>query len=60
MATVLTEKHQGLSEVWGHYALYAVKALGLITGGIGGLLILAFLLFPFLLMLGFLLKAIGF
>jgi hypothetical protein len=60
MATVLTEKHQGFFEVCSDYCLSAVKGLGLITGGIGGLIIVAVLLFPFFLIVGFLLKAIGF
>ena len=60
MATVLTEKHHGIFEVCSSYCLSAVKGLGLITGGIGGLIIVAVLLFPFFLIVGFLLKAIGF
>ena len=60
MATVLTEKHHGIFEVCSNYCLFAIKGLGLITGGIGGLIIVAVLLFPFFLILGFILKAIGF
>lgn len=60
MATVLTEKHHGVLEFCTHYCLSAVKGFGLIAGGIGGLIIVAVLLFPFFLIVGFLLKAIGF
>ena len=60
MATVVTEKQHGIFEVCSDYSLSAVKGLGLITGGIGGLIIVAVLLLPFFLIVGFLLKAIGF
>ena len=59
MITVLTEKHHWILAVCTHYCLSAFKGLGLITGGIGGLIIGAVLLFPFFRIVGFLLKAIG-
>jgi len=59
MATVLTEKHHGIFEVCSNCCLSAVRGLALIAGGIGGLIIIAVLLFPCFLIVSFLLKAIG-
>ena len=43
----------------GKYCLSAIKGGALMTGGIGGLVIIAVLLFPLFLIVSFLLKAIG-
>jgi hypothetical protein len=60
MVTVLAEKHHGIFEVCSNCCLSAVKGLALMTGGIGGLIIIAILLFPLFLIISFLLKVIGF
>ena len=60
MATVLTQKHHGIIEVCSNCCQSAIKGFCLIAGGIGGLIIIAVLLFPLFLVGGFLLKAIGF
>lgn len=59
MATVSTLKHPGVIEVWGRCCLSIMKGLALITGGIGGLVLVAVLLFPLFLIISFLLKAFG-
>ena len=60
MATVLTEKHHGIFEVCSNCFQSAIKGFCLISGGIGGLIIIAVLLFPIFLIVSFLLKTIGF
>ena len=60
MATVLTEKHHGIFEVCSDCCQSAIKGFCLIAGGIGGLIIIAVLLFPLFLVVSFLLKVIGF
>ena len=60
MATVLTEKHHGIFEVCSNCCQSAIKGFCLIVGGIGGLIIIAVLLFPLFLIVSFLLKTIGF
>jgi len=60
MATVLTEKHHGILEVCSNCCQSAIKGFCLIAGGIGGLIIIAVLLFPLFLIVSFLLKTIGF
>jgi hypothetical protein len=59
MATVLTKKHVGIFEVCSNCCQSAIKGFCLIAGGIGGLIIVAVLLFPLFLIASFLLKAIG-
>ena len=60
MATVLTQKHHGIFEVCSNCCQSAIKGFCLIAGGIGGLIIIAVLLFPLFLIVSFLLKTIGF
>ena len=60
MATVLTAKHHGICEFCSNCCQSAIKGFAFIAGGIGGLIIIAVLLFPLFLVGGFLLKAIGF
>ena len=60
MATVLTERNHGIFEVCSNCCLVAFKGVCLMTGGIGGLIIIAVLLFPLFLIGSFLLKVIGF
>jgi hypothetical protein len=63
MTDVLTQKRNGILEglnSLGKYFLSAHKTIFLITGGIGGLLIVAVLLFPVFLIVSFLLKLFGF
>jgi hypothetical protein len=60
MSTVLTEKHHGILEVCSNCCQSAIKGFCLIAGGVGGLIIVAVLLFPLFLIASFLLKAIGF
>lgn len=63
MSDVLTQKRsdtlEGCNTV-GKYLVSAHKALFLLTGGIGGLLIVGVLLFPLFLIISFLLKLLGF
>jgi hypothetical protein len=59
MATVLTKKHVGIFEVCGNCCQAAIKGFCFIAGGIGGLIIIAVLLFPLFLIVSFLLKTIG-
>jgi hypothetical protein len=63
MTDVLTQKRNGILEGLnsiGKYFLSAHKAIFLLMGGIGGLLIVAVLLFPVFLVVSFFLKLFGF
>ncbi len=63
MTDVLTQKRNGILEglnSLGKYFVSAHKAIFLLTGGIGGLLIVAVLLFPVFLIVSFFLKLFGF
>ena len=67
MAKVLTLRKNGVSEgfsLLGRYSLSALKGAGLITGGIGGLVIigivLALALFPIFIIGSMLFKLLGF
>ena len=60
MDRVFEEKHHGIFEVCSNCCQFAIKGFALIAGGIGGFIIIALLFFPLFLVVGFLLKAVGF
>ena len=67
MAKVMTLRKNGISEVFsllGRYCLSALKGVVLITGGIGGLVIVSIVLvlalFPIFIIGSFLFKFLGF
>ena len=60
MDRVLAEKHYGIFEVCSKCCRFAIRGFALIAGGIGGFIIIAVLFFPLFLVVGFLLKALGF